>query len=277
MRGSPFFEGVRQVDVVVGGEPAKLPCFYYDAFSMTATFPARLGALRALMPDPGYVPARLAPGVGLVAINCVECRDTDVGPYNEVGVYVVLNGPGEGANLPGRALWRATRSGRYHTYAHHLPVTSDVALRGGVDFYNFPKFLAAIEFREEGDRRSCRLAEGQEHILTLRGLRIPATKTATARFFCHLWMDGQPQTAEASVHLRKVATTVRPGAAILELGAHHPIALELARLLLSRHPLQYEYAPSFESILFAPERLTPPLLISLLDSLARAPELAAPR
>src|SRR5512144_241286 len=127
MRGSPFFEGVRQVDVVVGGEPAKVPCFYYDAFSMTATFPARLGALRALMPDSAYVPARLAPGVGLITIDCLEYRDTDVGPYNEVGIYVALNAPGEGANLPGRALWRATRSGRYHAYVHQMPVTTDVS------------------------------------------------------------------------------------------------------------------------------------------------------
>jgi hypothetical protein len=274
MRGSPFFDGVKQVDAAIGGEQGKLPCFYYDASSMTATFPARLSALRALMPDPRYVPARFAPGLGIVAISCLEYRDSDIRPYNELAIAIALNVPGERANLPGRAVWRATRSGQLHAYIQHLPVTTEVALRGGVDFYNFPKFLADIEFQADRNERTCRLAEGHEHILTLRGRRIPATKTTTIQQFCHLWMDGQPQSAEFKVHQHEVGTTIRPGAATLELGEHHPIALELARLLVSRHPLQYEYAPSFEAILYQPEHLTMPLFVSAIE---RGRELAGAR
>lgn len=277
MRGSPFFEGVKQVDFSIGGEPGKSPCFYYDASSMTAMFPARLSALRALMPDPRYVPARFAPGLGIVAISCLEYRETDIGPYNELGIAVALNAPGDRANLPGRALWRATRSGQLHAYIQHLPVTTEVALRGGVDFYNFPKFLADIEFADHDDQRACRLAEGREHIVTLRGHRIPAPKTATIQQFCHSWMDGQPQTAEFKVHRHEVGTRVRPGAAVLELGDRHPIARELDRLLVSRQPLRYEYAPSFEAILYQPEHLTLPLLVSMFESTERGRELARTR
>ena len=43
MRGSSFFEGVRQVDAEIAGEPAKLPAFYYEADGITALFWARVG------------------------------------------------------------------------------------------------------------------------------------------------------------------------------------------------------------------------------------------
>ena len=274
MRGSPFFEGVNQVDFAIGGQPGKSPCFYYDASSMTASFPARLSALRELMPDPRYVPARLAPGIGIVAISCLEYRDTDIGPYNELAIAVGLNVPGDRANLPGRAVRRAIRSGQLHAYIQHLPVTTEVALRGGIDFYNFPKFLADIEFADHGDQRTCRLAEGREHILTLQGRRIRAPKTATIQYFNHTWMDGQPQTAEFKMHQHGVGTTVRRDSAVLELSSRHPIARELDRLLVSRRPLRYEYAPSLEAILYQPEHATVPLLGSILEAIERGRELA---
>ena len=53
--------------------------------------------------------------------------------------------------------------------------------------------------------------------------------------------------------------TTRRTAAALELGARHRIALKLSRLLVSRTPLQYEYCPSFEAILFGAEHITLPL------------------
>ncbi|HKH79409.1 MAG TPA: hypothetical protein VJ996_05260, partial [Solirubrobacteraceae bacterium] len=46
----------------------------------------------------------------------------------------------------------------------------------------------------------------------------------------------------------------------LELGEHHPIALELAGLLLSRRPIQYQYMARFEGILYGPEHLSLALL-----------------
>lgn len=69
MRGSPFFDDVRQIHIEIGGHVAKHPTFCYDGGSMTAAFPARYRKLRELMPDPRYVPARLAPRLGVVAVS----------------------------------------------------------------------------------------------------------------------------------------------------------------------------------------------------------------
>lgn len=264
MRGSPFFEGVRQVDAEIAGQPAKLPVFYYDAAGIMALFPARYAELRRLLPDRRLVPARLAPGLGVLAVSCLEYRDTDIGPYNELAVAIPLNEPFFRPNLPGRALFEAGRHGRVHSFIVHLPVTTEVALRGGIDAFNFPKFLGSIEFDDVEGERCCRLAEGKEPILTFTGPRLPATRRERLQYFNHLWMDGQPQQAEFTVNRLQVAKSLRPGAATLELGQRHPVARELARLLVSKRSLQYEYAPQFEGILYGPEHLTLPLLQQLV-------------
>jgi hypothetical protein len=260
MRGSPFFEGVSQTEVSLGGQTLRIPVFYYDAVATAASFPARLGALRRLMPDPRISPARLAPGLGVVSVLCFEYRDTDIGPYNEVAISVALNEPWFRSNLPGRALFGDMRRRQWNVWVHHLPVTTEIARAGGVEFYNYPKFIARIEFEETPKQRVCRLYEGQEHILTLGGKRIATPRSERIQFFSHLWMDGQPQSSEFKSNAIAMGISRRPGAASLELGDRHPIARELAGLLVSRRPIEYWYVPRYEGILLGPEHLTPQLI-----------------
>lgn len=192
----------------------------------------------------------------------------DIGPYSELAVAIPLNEPFFRPNAPGRALFEAVRLGQVHSFIVHLPVTTEIALRGGVDLFNLPKFLATIDFDEVGDRRCCRLAEGEEPILTFFGQGLSATKRQRLQYFCHLWMDGQPQRAEFTINRLQVGMSLRPGAARLDLGERHPIARELERLLVSKRSLRYEYVPRFEGILHGPEHLTLPLLRQLVATSA---------
>ena len=260
MRRSPFFDGVTQSEVTVAGQPAKVPIFYYDGTAIQAVFAARLGALRRLMPDPRFSPARLAPGLGALAITCFEYRDTDLGPYNELAISVVLNEPWFLPNLPGRALASSLRRRQLHAWVQHLPVTTEIARAGGVDFYNYPKFIAGIDFQETTTRRVCRLSEGEEHILTLSGERIATPRSQELQLFSHLWMDRQPQGSEFKINALEMGASLRPGAATLDLGERHPIARELAGLIAWRRPLQYQYMARFEGILYGPEHLSSALL-----------------
>lgn len=265
-RGSPFFEGVTQVDASIAGERAKLPIFYYDGTAQTAVFAARLGSLRRLLPDPRMVPARLAPGLGAVAVTCFEYRDTDVGSYNELAIAVVLHEPPHKLNLPGRALVEGLRRGQLHAFVHHLPVTTELARATGVEFYNYPKFVASIEFEEAGGMRRCELAEGREPILALEGDSIPTPGTTELQVFSHLWMDRQPQSSEFKLRAAAAGRSLRPGTARIELGAAHPIARELAGLLVSRQAIYYELLRRFEGILYGPEHLTLPLIRHALEA-----------
>ena len=73
-------------------------------------------------------------------------------------------------------------------------------------------------------------------------------------------MDRQPQGSEFKINAKQMGVSLSPGAAKLELGERHPIALELAGLIVGRRPVQYQYLPSFEGILYGPEHLSLPLL-----------------
>ncbi len=277
MRGSPFFDGVRQSEVTIAGQPAKVPIFYYDGTAMQAVFPARLRALRRLMPDPRFCPARLAPGLGAVAVTCFEYRDTDIGPYNELAISIVLNEPWFLPNLPGLALVSGLRRRQLHAWVHHLPVTTEIARAGGVDFYNYPKFIAGIDFQESEKRRVCRLSEGAEHILTLSGERIATPRSEQLQLFSHLWMDRQPQGAEFKINAVEMGVSVRPGVASLALGERHPIARELAQVIAWSRPIQYQYMARFEGILYGPEHLSLALLAHATAGAAAQPVSAAGR
>ena len=260
MRASTFFEGVHQMEVPLGDRSLKVPVFYYDGSAMTAVFPARLSALRRWMPDRRFVPARLAPGVGAVTITCFEYRETDIDPYNELAIAVPLNEPFSRPNLPGRAMLGAARRGQYDVWVHHLPVTTDLACRGGVEFYNYPKFVGSIEFEEQGSRRRCRLGEGDETILTLDGPLVATPGQGETQLFSHLWMDRQPQSSEFKLNVLAGGRALRPGSAWIELGASHPIARELDGLVISRRAIYYELLARFEGILYGPDHLSLPLI-----------------
>lgn len=265
MRASPFFEGVRQIDLNLDSHEVKLPIFYYDGSAMTGMFPAKLSALRGFLPDPRFKAARIAPGVGLMSITCFEYVDTDIGPYNELAIAIPLNVPYYRPNLPLRALVEAQKTGQLHAFVHHLPVTTEVALVSGKRLWNYPKFVAEIDFSEIGTQRSCRLAEGKEHILTMTRERISTGAATSNQVFSHLWHERQPQRSEFKLRSASAGQTARRGTAQLELGGNHPISLELRKALLSTKSIAAQWSTGLEGILYGPEHLMPQTLNDILQ------------
>jgi len=263
MPGSSFFDGVAQAEFTADGHELRLPIFYYDGRAVSAVFPARLRALRDLLPDRRFVPARLAPGVGLLAITAFEYTDTDVGVYNELAISVVLHDPPYLPNLPGLSTARGLRRNALHAFVHHLPVTTEIALVSGRKFWNYPKFVTDIEFSDEPGALVCTLGGADAPILSLSARTIPTPREADLQIFCHLWMDRQPQSAEFKLHATQFGQTARPGAATVKLAEGHPIARELAGALLSRRALQVQHLGQFEGILYGPEHLCLPQLARL--------------
>ncbi len=255
MRATSFFEGVRQADIDVQGDIVKLPIFYYDGESMTGIFPAKLSGLRKLLPDKRLSPARLAPGIGAISITCFEYRDSDVGTYNELAIGIALNYPHHRPNLPGLAMLGGVLRGQVDGYVHHLPVTTELALKAGRELWNYPKFVASIDFEQDDNTRTCRLAEGAEHILTMRAPRLRSHRTEDLQLFTHVFQDGQPQRGEFKLRAQNSGQTIKLGAAQLELGTQHPIAKELGSVLLSTKSIAASYTPSIQGILFGPENI----------------------
>jgi hypothetical protein len=258
MSAHSFFEGYRQKDVSVGGAPGKSPMFFRDFHMMGAVFLADLSRARAALPRRGYRPLALPFGRALAAVHCLEYKDSDIGPYNEVSLSIGLK---RGWRLVPSLLEaaRALRSRSYHAYVKALPVTTETAVRGGVDFFNYPKYLADIRFRETASHRVCtvRDRESGDLILEFEGRRLAARPRAPsdedrATLFTYPELGAGPARARLLVNRVECATAYLRGAG-LRLGPHFRAA-EFRELGLGA-PVEYVYAPRCQGVLFEPEAL----------------------
>jgi hypothetical protein len=250
-----FFAGVDQLEADIAGVAGKTPTFYRDARCFTLLLPARLLALKRLLPDPRFVPAQIFPGIGAVNLTAFEYYDTDIDPYNEFSVSVLLNS-NQFLQIPGYNALRQVVQNCFYAYIHHLPVTTDVALEGGIQMYNYPKFMASIDFSDTEEWVTCELAVGDELICRTKGRKIPAPRSDTMKYICHLYQYQQPQFAEMKMNARQYGMALGQGNAELEVGTSHPVARELSSLLISERPLVYIYVPSMQAILYGPEHIS---------------------
>lgn len=249
-----FFKNVSQVDTVFNGEPAKIPVFYYDTTALTGIFLAKMSALKKMMPKKEYHPAPVFPGVGALAITCFQYRDTDIRPYNELSISIPMTYKCRSC-VPSSALLRSLFRNEFHVYIHHLPVTTQIALDGGVSVYNYPKFLATIDFEEKDGKTVVTLAENGDLIFRLYAQKIPANASKTIRYVTYPVKDDCAQHADVLVNAKKFGQTFNPSAMRIELGDQHPIAKEVGGALLGRRPMMYQYIPESQSILYGPNRL----------------------
>ena len=180
-RSDRFFSGIAQREIAIRGQRTYSPAFYRDVHMMLGVFTADLAAARALLPSPRLRPLSAVPGKAMLGINCFEYKDTDVGPYNEVGISI---GVLADDHTPGfLAVARSTISKAYHGHVLELPVTTQIALHGGLDFFNYPKFLAEIAFEDRGPFRSCRVTDPDSGalIFELTGERLAARRRRSGR------------------------------------------------------------------------------------------------
>lgn len=255
MSRGDFFKGVVQWDFY--HEEMKrsflLPVFYQDNTAMTAIYTAATSRVRALLPLPEMRPVELFPGRALVAITCFEYRQSDIDPYNEVSIAFLI-GYGE-RPLPGLTVLGMMARRCFTAYVWQLPVTTELARRGGVDLYGYPKFIADIVFRREEGHLTCELSEGGERILALRGRALPAGPEKVNRFRTFSVKDGVPLVANVYMNPLAYAQSMRPDAARLTLGERHPIAQRLGEIGLGRRPILYQHVPQMEAILYGPRNL----------------------
>lgn len=259
-----FFEGVDQVDVWAAGQKVKLPIFYRDARAYMAIFPANIFELKKLLPDPRFSPAQMFPGVGAVGLACFEYHDTDVGPYNEFAFTIMLNNP-HMLPIPGYNLTRQLIQFNFYPYIFHLPVTTEAALRWGIDFSGYPKILTSIDFKDTDDATTCELTENDELICQLKFRKIATPMSRVMKLLISLYQQKQPQKTEFKVNARKFGISLNPKDVELQLGMKHPIARELSKALLTTKAVTYFSMPSTQFILYGPENLSLPLINFLIQ------------
>lgn len=253
-----FFDGVLQQEFQSndGRFKFKLPIFYYDNTSISCVFTGASKLVKKYLPHKELFPLEIMPGRCLIVLSAFEYRKTDIGPYNEFAISVLVN---FGKNiLPGlKRIFNLSQILRriYNVYIWHLPVTTEIARYGGVEFYNYPKFIADIKFKEEGNFLRCTLYEKGKHILTLKGKKLETKRGRVFKIKTYSFKNNHPLVTNIHINPIELGETFLQRSCVLELGKEHPIAEQLREINLGKTPIMYQYMPKTEAILFPPRNV----------------------
>lgn len=271
-----FFAGIEQVEMNLESGSIKFPIFYRDARMFNVLLPVNAIKLRRMLPDVRFTPAQVVPGVGAVAITAFEYHDTDIRPYNELSVGILLNSPYY-PPVPGYNMLRQYFAGMFSVFIHRLPVTTEIALRGGIDFYNYPKFIAGIDFSDTPDSVSCELSRDGERILTVAGPRVPTRNIGEMKLLCNLYHNRQPQSAEFKMNVVQGRIDWMPSGVSWQFNPASEIGKELSSIVLGTRALMYFYMPNIQCILYGPEHIPIPLMRRVTLSEGFLPDVLAAR
>lgn len=241
---SDFFSEIRQAQAPWAEGTINLPVFYYDASTLSIQFLVATKKLKALLPSSRIQPLRVTPWHSVLVISALEYRNCDIGPYNEVSLGVPMTLDNPSPPFTGTFSPVPTIS---QVYIHHLPVTTDIALKAGIEFAGYPKFLAKIVFEKDGSWILCHLHEDEQHILTLKGREGKLQAAQRSRVQPITVRGGYMLSSELIVSERLQCQSQGSRDAQLELG-DHPIAQELKGLKLDRI-IGYQYAPQHQALL----------------------------
>ena len=252
MREDPFFKDTPRKTLDMDGQPMEFPILYYDLRCITAIFTAGTKALRKLLPHPNFKPIEIWPGRGMLGITAFEYRDTSIGPYNEIAITIPIKFP-PGFVFPGLAAISMMRKNVFPVYIHHLPVTTDIALKGGIYFWNYPKFLAEITFQDKGEDLDVTLKENGKLILKMSAKKLATKQSTKIQFHTYSIKNGTVMHGFVDGWAPRLGSMMMGNVAQLELGEHR-ISKELAELDLSMVALSGEYSEGMMTKLHDPDK-----------------------
>lgn len=220
-----------------------VPLFFPEIRLMSAAILAPIARIKAILPSERMNPYRVTPWHSMLSITAYQYRQTDLGPYNEVAIAVPVTLDRQTPLFTGtlRKMPEAMM-----IYMHHLPVTTEIAREVGVEFAGYPKFVAEIEFTEEGDWLTCDLRADGQAILTLRGRKLALKPAPRLRLSPLTYRRGYILRSEFLLSESEMGASRSGQDVTLELG-RHPIADELRNLNLGR-VASYNYVPQTKGI-----------------------------
>lgn len=255
---SSFFSEIAQEDIVIRQYAGKSPMFFRKFKLMAGIYTADYSACKALMPNDRYQVLQLFPGRALIGVHCMEYLDSDVGPYNEVSISIGI--------APKQTLFSAAGilksifTQEFHAYIVQLPVTTEVAYFGGVDYFNYPKFVANINFVEHEGKRICTLSEKDsgKQILSFEGKIINTKKANSSRNdFQVMTLNSYPVMNGKTVHARMRVNMIEKGESFF--GNNGKLVVgeggfsEMLKKLKLGQQINYVYAPECESVMYLPQ------------------------
>jgi hypothetical protein len=199
----------------IQGRTLTFPIEVRQADSWAAQLLVPAGRAQELLPE-GLEVVRVL-GRAVLNLAVVRYTDSDLDPYHEVGVVLLVRHDGE-----------------VGVHIRHLPVTQAFTLEAGRRIWGYPKVLADIDITESAGRMRCAMSIDGAHVLTATfgpGRVLPMPSRLPPTFSV---LDGKLVRTEWRSEADRVR--MRPGGLHLELGPH-PIADELRSLGLPKRAL----------------------------------------
>ena len=222
--------------VLSNGAECFLPIRYFDVQCLVATFLAAPDRASELLIGTGLQPVLQEDGRAVVDLYCIAYRKTDIGPYNEVGLTIRAQAPGDpiGAN-----------------YVVDLPVTTAVANRAGREIWGYNKFVAVIDISSEGKTFSTVLRDSDHEIIGAlegeRGVSAPAPATDILTFS----LD-QGRLIKTLIQVLTPSLASRGDSFVFKIGtSRRPMTSNLRTLGLDgARPVLIHYTDPFQALLF---------------------------
>jgi hypothetical protein len=222
--------------VLSDGTECPLPIRYFDVQVLVATFLTDLDRGAALLKGTGLQAVPQEDGKAVVVLYCIEYRDTDIGPYNEVGLTVVAGAPGD--PIPAN-------------YVVNLPVTTAVANRAGREIWGYNKFVAAIDVKRDRKNFSTILRDTENVVIGAlegtRGASVPAPPTDILTFTLF-----KGRVIKTLVRVLTPFHASSGDSFMFKVGtSSHPMTNNLRAVALDgARPVLVQYADPFQALLF---------------------------
>jgi hypothetical protein len=218
-----------------GGGHCSLPIRYFDARCLIAAFSTQRARACEVLNAVGLALAENGEAV-TVEFGCFEYRDTDLGPYNEVGLCIPALAPGESEPA---------------LYVMHLPVNTAETDRIGRALWGYPKFVADIDIRGNARAFSTTLRDLSGSLIASLEGGFAALKTSPpADMPTYTHLNGQL----LRTRIQPLTAFQDGGGAGLRLkvgSSEHPMAKALSALGLDgAQPQSVQYAEPFQAMLF---------------------------
>ncbi len=244
MSGNDFFQEIEHTQVPRRQYQLYVPMFFQNIMQLTIGILAPIERMNAILPSRRLKPYRITPWHGALLITAFQYRESDIGPYNEVSIGIPVTLDKETPIFTG-ILRRMPEP--MMIYCYYLPVTTEIAREVGAEFAGYPKFVAGIEFVEEGHWITCELKADNQHILTLRGRKLKLKRVPRFRVNSITYRRGYILRSEFVVSERDMGYSKRGEDVKLDLGEHQ-IAEDLRAMKIGRVS-SYVYCPQAQGIL----------------------------
>lgn len=247
-----LLERARRQESVDHG-PVRYPIAATNGSLLGAMFSVPVEQAWALLPATDrLVPVRVTPQRAAILFFAREVRRSDIGPYREMGVAlpVALDAPKATSPLPPQ-LWRDPALGLYNV---ELPVDRERCATIGAALLGLPHVVgeAALDIDARGGEATFELEGRPMADLRIRLTRWPRDRRHDVSFQTYSLLEGR--VLRSRVSAVGDGYRGRRGEAALAFGDHRR-AQRLARLELSRRPLELRVLPRVNWVSWGPEDL----------------------